>query len=265
MSNAPQMHRNTVKDKLAADQLVLGLSVRVVRTPDAAKIAKAADHDFLFIDMEHSGLSFETVIDMSVAAIDTGITPIVRVIGHDHWLSSRVLDCGAMGVVVPHVDNAAEAKRAVDACKYPPIGHRSMSAAFPHFDYQTVAPADAARIHNENILVAVMVETEEAINNVDEIAATEGVDVVHIGTNDLLSELGMPGQFDHPKVAEMYQKVIAACKKHGKHAGLGGVRDPALCKRYLQLGFRFMTTNSDIAFLLAGASQRAAEMRELAL
>jgi 2-keto-3-deoxy-L-rhamnonate aldolase RhmA len=258
-----QTYRNAVKDKLAADQLVLGLSIRIVRTPDAAKIAKATDHDFLFIDMEHSALSFESVVDMSVAALDTGITPIVRVIGHDHWHCSRVLDCGAMGVVVPHIDNAAQAKRAVDACKYPPIGHRSMSAGFPHFDYKTVAPADAARMHNENILVAVMVETEEAINNVDEIAATEGVDVVHVGTNDLLAEIGLAGQFDHPRVAQMYEKVIAACKRHGKHAGLGGVRDPQLCKRYLKMGFRFMTTNSDLAFLLAGAGQRAAELREL--
>ena len=258
-----QQYRNAVKDKLAAGQLVLGLSIRIVRTPDAAKIAKATDHDFLFIDMEHSALSFESVVDMSVAALDTGITPIVRVIGHDHWHCSRVLDCGAMGVVVPHIDNAAQAKRAVDACKYPPIGHRSMSAGFPHFDYKTVAPADAARMHNENILVAVMVETEQAINNVDEIAATEGVDVVHVGTNDLLAEIGLAGQFDHPRVAQMYEQVIAACKRHGKHAGLGGVRDPQLCKRYLKLGFRFMTTNSDLAFLLAGAGQRAAELREL--
>ena len=258
-----QQYRNTVKDKLALGELVLGLSIRLVRTPDAAKIAKATGHDFLFIDMEHSSLSFETVVDMSVAALDTGIMPIVRVIGHDHWQSSRVLDCGAMGVVVPHVNNAAEAKGVVDACRYPPLGHRSMSAGFAHFDYQTIAPAEAARLHNENTLVVVMVETEEAIKNVDEIAATEGVDVVHIGTNDLLTEMGMPGQFDHPKVAEMFAQVIAACQRHGKFAGLGGVRDLDLCQRYLQLGFQFMTTNSDLAFLLSSASQRTAALREL--
>ena len=258
-----QQYRNAVKDKLAADQLVLGLSIRLLRTPDAAKIAKATDHDFLFIDMEHSALSFESVVDMSVAALDSGITPIVRVIGHDHWQASRVLDCGAMGVVVPHVNTGAEARRAVDACKYPPLGHRSMSAGFPHFDFQALPPAQAARLHNDNILVVVMVETAEAIDNVDEIAATEGVDVVHIGSNDLLAEIGLPGQFDHPRAAQMYQQVIAACERHGKHAGLGGVRDEALCKRYLRLGFRFMTTNSDLAFLLAGASQRTAELRKL--
>jgi 2-keto-3-deoxy-L-rhamnonate aldolase RhmA len=258
-----QPFRNAVKDKLARDQLVLGLSIRLVRTPDAAKLAKATDHDFLFIDMEHSALSFETVVDMSVAALDSGITPIVRVIGHDHWQASRVLDCGAMGVVVPHVDTAAEAKRAVDACRYPPLGRRSMSAGFPHFDYEAVAPAEAARLHNENTLVVVMVETAEAIENVDAIAATEGVDVVHVGTNDLLADIGLPGQFDHPQVARMYEQVITACHRHGKHAGLGGVRDADLCKRYLKMGFRFMTTNSDLAFLIAGASRRTAELRAL--
>jgi 2-keto-3-deoxy-L-rhamnonate aldolase RhmA len=168
-----------------------------------------------------------------------------------------------MGVVVPHVNTAAEAKRAADACRYPPIGHRSMSAGFPHFDYQAIAPAEAARLHNENILVVVMAETAEAIENVDAIAATEGVDVIHVGTNDLLADIGLPGQFDHPKVAQMYEQVIAACQRHGKHAGLGGVRDAELCARYLKLGFRFMTTNSDLAFLIAGASRRTAELRAL--
>ncbi len=255
--------RNAIKDKLADGKLVLGLSIRVIRTPEAAKVAKATDHDFIFIDMEHTGMSFESVVDMSVAALDTGITPVVRVIGHDHWQSARVLDCGAMGVVVPHVDTPAQAKAAVDACKYPPIGHRSMSSGFPHFDYEAVPPADAARLHNENVLLAVMIETPTAVENVDAIAATDGVDVVHIGTNDLLAEMGLHGQFDHPKVAEVYEKVIAACDKHGKVAGLGGVRDPELCKRYLKMGFRFMTTNADLAFILAGAGQRAAEMRSL--
>lgn len=79
---------------------------------------------------------------------------------------------------------------------------------------------------------------------------------------NLLAQIGLPGQFDHPKVAEMYQQVIAACRRHGKHAGLCGVRDAQLCQRYLQLGFRFITTNSDLAFLLAGASQRTAELRQ---
>ena len=111
---------NVTKNKLQSGALVLGLIIRLIRTPDAAKIAQATDHDFLFIDMEHSSLSFESVVDMSVAALDTGITPIVRVIGHDHWQVSRVLDCGAMGVVVPHVDTVAQAKAAVDACLFPP-------------------------------------------------------------------------------------------------------------------------------------------------
>ena len=253
--------RNTTKEKLAAGELVLGLGLRIIRTPEAAKIAKAVDHDFIFIDMEHTGLSFESVVDMSVAALDSGVTPIVRVIGHDHWQASRVLDCGAMGVVVPHIDTPAEAQAAVDACRYPPTGHRSMSAGFPHFDYASVPAAEAAKLHNENVLLAVMIETPDAVANAEPIAAIDGVDVLHIGTNDLLAEMGLHGQFDHPKVAQAYEAVIAACKKHGKIAGLGGVRDPELCERYLKMGFRFMTTNTDLAFLLAGATERAREIR----
>lgn len=255
--------RNATKDKLAEGGLVLGLSIRLIRTPDAAKIAKATDHDFLFIDMEHSGLSFESVVDMSVAALDTGVTPIVRVIGHDHWQASRVLDCGAMGVVIPHIDTPEQARAAVAACKYPPVGHRSMAAGFAHFDFAGLPPAEAARVHNENLLLVVMLETPTAIENAAAIAAVEGVDVVHIGTNDLLAEMGLHGQFEHPRVAEIYTSVIAACEKHGKVAGMGGVRDLSLCEQYIKLGFRFMTTNSDLAFVLSAASARTEAIRKL--
>jgi len=257
----PEVTRNAAKEKLRQGQLVLGLSIRLTRTPEAAKIAKATGHDFLFIDMEHTGLSFETVVDMSVAALDTGITPIVRVIGHDHWQASRVLDCGAMGVVVPHVDDAEQAQAAVNACKYPPTGHRSMSGGFPHFDFAPVPPGEAARIHNDNVLLAVMLETPRAIENADEIARLEGVDVLHIGTNDLLAEMGLHGQFEHPEVRAAYEKVISACERHGKTAGLGGVRDLELCEKYLAMGFRFMTTHTDLAFLLAAASERTRALR----
>ena len=255
--------RNTTKDKLREGKLVLGLSIRLIRTPDAAKIAKATDHDFLFIDMEHTGLSFESVVDMSVAALDTGITPMVRVIGHEHWQASRVLDCGAMGVVIPHIDTADQARAAVAACKYPPLGHRSMSGGFPHFDFASLPPAEAAEIHNENLLLAVMIETPQALENADAIAAVEGIDVLHVGTNDLLAEMGLHGQFDHPEVAKAYQTVTGACRRHGKVAGMGGVRDLAFCERYLTMGFRFMTTNADLAFLLAAASERTRALREV--
>jgi len=166
-----------------------------------------------------------------------------------------------MGVVIPHVDNVQQAQAAVDACKYPPIGHRSMSGGFPHFDFAAVPPAEAARIHNENVLLAVMLETPEAIANAEAIAAVDGIDVLHIGTNDLLAEMNLHGQFDHPELASAYERVITACIRRGKAAGLGGVRDLALCEQYLAMGFRFMTTNADLAFLLSAASERTRALR----
>ena len=257
--------KNTTKDKLKNGALMLGLSIRLIRTPDAAKIAKATGHDFLFIDMEHSSLSFESVVDMSVAALDTGITPIVRVIGHDHWQVSRVLDCGAMGVVVPHVDTIEQAQAAVNACLFPPLGRRSMSGGYPQLDYAALAPAAAASALNEQVLLAVMLETPTAIANADAIAAVPGVDVLHVGTNDLLAEMNLHGQFEHPSVIEAFAAVNAACQRHGKIAGLGGVRDLVLGQKYLQMGFRFMTTNADLAFLLAAAGERTRALRSLEL
>jgi 2-keto-3-deoxy-L-rhamnonate aldolase RhmA len=176
-----------------------------------------------------------------------------------------VLDGGALGIIVPHVNTADEARRAVNNCKFPPVGHRSVMGGYAQLDFESVPLGEATRIMNENTILVVMIETPEAVENVDEIAAIDGIDVVHVGTGDLVTEMGLHGQVDHPKVAEAFERVIAACRKHGRFAGMGGIRDQALAERYVGMGFRFLTTNSDLAFLLQAASARVKRMRELKL
>jgi 2-keto-3-deoxy-L-rhamnonate aldolase RhmA len=256
---------NHTKQQLDAGRLALGLGMRVLRTVDAGMIAKTTGFDWLFIDMEHSSLDVDLASQVAVAAMAMGVTPIVRVPGKEHHHASRLLDCGAQGIVVPHVDTAAEAERVVSHCKYPPVGHRSMMGVLPQFAYESTPPADAVRLSNQQILVTVMVETPKAIDNVDAIAAVPGVDVVLIGTNDLCAEMGIPGQFADSRVEDAYRKVIAACKKHGKHPGMGGVYDPPLMARYIAMGMRMILSGGDLSFLMAGAKARAAFLREVKL
>jgi 2-keto-3-deoxy-L-rhamnonate aldolase RhmA len=256
---------NHTKQHLEAGQLALGMGMRAMRTVDTGMIAKNCGFDWLFIDMEHSAMDVDLASQVAIAALPMGITPIVRVPGKEHHHASRLLDSGAQGIVVPHVDTVEEAQRVVAHCKYPPVGHRSVVGALPQFGYQAMSVGESTRIANAETLVIVMVETPKAIENADAIAAVPGIDVVLIGTNDLCAEMGIPGQFADPKVEEAYRKVIAACKKHGKHPGMGGVYDQQLLDKYIGYGMRFILSGGDLSFLMAGAKSRAAFLRSVKL
>lgn len=257
--------RNHALEKLRRGELALGMGIRLARTGDIARIAKACDHDWLFIDMEHTAMSIGTAIEISIAALDSGVTPIVRVPGHEHFHASRVLDGGAMGIVVPHVNTADQARTAVSNCKFPPVGHRSVMGGYAQLGFESVPIGEATRIMNENTLLAVMIETPEGVENVEEIARVPGIDVIHVGSNDLLAEMGLHGRFDHPELEKIAGRVIAACKANGKIPGIGGIRDPELCAKYVRMGSRFLTTHTDLAFLIAAATARARRMREIPL
>ena len=200
--------KNIAKEKILNNELCLGVGLRQSRTVDIGKIMATSGYDWLFIDMEHNSMDIDIASQISVAAQDAGITPIVRVPDFAHHHATRVLDCGAMGVVFPHVENADIAKKLVSYCLYPPKGHRSMTGVLPQLDFKQQPIADVASIINKNMLIVIMLESPEAIDNVDSIAAVDGVDVILIGTNDLCMEMGIPGDYSNPKVRDGYTKVI---------------------------------------------------------
>ena len=251
------IYPNHTKRKLAEGKLALGLGVKMARTVDICAAAKTAGFDWLFIDMEHGSHDVDSASQIAMAALGFGITPIVRVPGKEHYHASRLLDSGAQGIVVPHVDTVEEAKRAVAYCKYPPVGHRSAMGAMPQFGFANVPVAESLPAANQETLVIVMLETPQAVARCEEIAAVPGLDVLLIGTNDFCAELGKPGQFTCPEVEDAYKKVVAACKKHNVHPGMGGVYEPKLMEKYIGLGMRFILSGNDMSFLMAGAKQRA--------
>jgi len=254
---------NNAKRRLAAGELALGMGLRQARTVDIATIARTCGFDWVFIDMEHSSMDVDLASQLAMASLAAGVAPLVRVPGHEHHHSSRLLDNGAQGIVAPHVDTVEEAKRIASACRYPPIGHRSMAGAQPQLGFQTLPPGDATRIVNEEMLVTVMLETPKAIANADAIAQVEGVDALLIGTSDLCAEMGIPGKFTDTRVEEAYRTVIAACKKHGKHPGMGGVYEPKLMEKYIGYGMRMILSGSDLSFIMAGAKARTDFLRSV--
>ena len=253
--------RNHAKEKLEAGELALGVGLRQARTVDIARAMKTAGFDWLFIDMEHNAMDVDMATQISVAAQDAGITPLVRVPGFEHHHASRVLDCGAQGIVVPHVDDAETAARMVSNCRFPPLGRRSMAGAQPQVGFEAHPVGELAAAVNAATFLVLMLETPEAIENAEEIAALPGVDALLIGTNDLCLEMGIPGDYGNEKVVQAYERVIAACRRHGKHPGMGGVYAPELARRYVDMGMRLILTGSDFAFLMAGAKAQAASFR----
>ena len=255
---------NLAKEQLDAGDLSLGVGLRQARTVDIAKAMKTAGYDWLFIDMEHNTMDMDVACQISVAAQDAGITPIVRVPGFEHHLASRALDGGALGIVVPHVDDAIVAEQMVTSCRYPPIGRRSMTSALSQVNFASHPIGKLSEAINAATLLILMIETPKALENADAIAAVDGVDALLIGTNDLCMEMGIPGQFDNIAISEAYDIVIAACKKHGKHPGMGGVYDPALMSEYIKKGMRLILSGSDMAFMMAGAKAQASAIRGFA-
>jgi 2-keto-3-deoxy-L-rhamnonate aldolase RhmA len=253
--------KNIAKEKILKNELCLGVGLRQTRTADIGKIMSTCGYDWLFIDMEHNSMDIDIASQISVAAQDAGITPIVRVPDFAHHHATRVLDCGAMGIVFPHVDDATTAQRLVSNCLYPPNGHRSMTGVLPQLDFKQKPIAEVAHLINDNMLIVIMLESPEAISNVDSIAAVEGVDVILIGTNDLCMEMGVPGDYNNPKVKEAYSKVIEACKKYGKTPGMGGVYNEELMSEYIGMGMKFILSGSDLSFMMQSASQRSNKLR----
>ena len=206
-------------------------------------------------------MDIDVASQISVAAQDAGITPIVRVPDFAHHHATRVLDCGAMGIVFPHVDDIETAHKLVSYCLFPPKGHRSMTGSLPQLDFKQTPISEVATVINDNMLIVIMLESPQAIENVDSIASVPGVDVILIGTNDLCMEMGIPGDYANPKIKEAYKKVIDACKKHGKTPGMGGVYNEEIMSEYIDMGMKFILSGSDLSFMMNSALQRSKNLR----
>ena len=256
---------NRAKQRILAGKLALGMGLRQARTVDIAQIARSCDFDWLFIDMEHNSMSVDTAAQICHAALMVGVTPMVRVPAHEPFHSTRLLDTGAQGIVVPHVSTAEQARAVVDFCRFTPLGHRSIPGSLPQTLFQTLPVSETVALINAETLVVAMIETVEGRDNVDEIAAVPGIDVLLVGCTDMAAELGVPGELGHPEVKDTLDAVFAACRRHGKVAGVGGVYDETLMAEYIGKGARLILSGSDLAFLMTGARQRSSMLRSIPL
>jgi 2-keto-3-deoxy-L-rhamnonate aldolase RhmA len=250
--------------RMRSGKLTLGLGVHHLRGSAVPLLARAAGYDFLFIDAEHAAISMPEIAQIAIAALGLGVAPIVRICAGALDEGTRALDNGALGLVVPHVDTAEEARRLVESFRFAPMGHRSTGGSNAAFGYRPPPAAEAQRILNAELMIIPMIETPLAVANAEAIAAIDGIDVLLIGSNDLALEMGLPGEIGHERVRDAFEKVGAACRRHNKVLGMGGVYDQELATRYIGLGARFVLGANDHALLLNAATERAEFLRGLA-
>lgn len=254
---------NIALDKLRAGELSLGVVLRAARSTETGRIFKTAGFDWLFLDLEHNSMSIETACEMSVGALSSGIAPLIRVPENQYWLATRALDGGAQGIIMPHVDTVEQARDAVRQLRYPPVGRRSISSMQVHVDFESIPVGELTRQLDQDFLIAIMLETETAIGNCEAIAEVDGIDVIMIGANDLCFDMGIPGKILDPRVIAAFERVAAACKANGRHAGLGGVRTADELKVYFDMGYRFILAANDVSMMIDAGRQRTKALRAL--
>jgi 2-keto-3-deoxy-L-rhamnonate aldolase RhmA len=261
---ANEVVRNAVKEKLARNEVVASMTIRLTRGVEIARLARTAGFDMIYVDLEHSTMTLDVAGQICLAALSCGVAPMVRVPANTPEYIQRVLDGGALGIVAPGIGSAAEAREVVKAAKFPPVGERGAGGALPQLEYRSFPTAEANAAVNDATMVIVQFESAPAVDRAEEIAAVDGVDMVLIGVNDMLASLGLAGQYEHPQVRDAYARTIAACRKHGKHVGVGGLSTrPKLAAEFVAMGARLISTGTDIQFLLAAMTEKAKQVHEI--
>jgi 2-keto-3-deoxy-L-rhamnonate aldolase RhmA len=253
----PQMNwTSPVKQKLREGRPVFAATVTVNSADVAAHLATAG-FDFLWVEMEHSPVTLESLRNMVLALRGLPALPFARVPVNEVWTAKRVLDAGVCGVIFPFTSTPELAQQAASACRYPPLGCRGSGAGLAKFTW-----TDAARYSDsadENVTVIAIIEEARAVEHIDEIAATPGIDVLFIGTSDLSFSLGLRGDQKHPALADAISKVVTAAKRHGKFVGRPGVT-PDQVAQYIEQGFQLFQAPTDIGLMMSGAKSYLAKV-----
>lgn len=255
------MRANPIKQRLASGGSSYGTMAFEFFAPGLPQIVAAAGAEFLLLDMEHSGIGIETVKTQIALCRGLDLAPMVRVPAAQYHFIARALDAGAVGVMVPMVETAEQARTIVAATRYPPAGRRG--AAFgvaAHDDYRDGPVAEKMAAIHDRTLVICQIETADGLANVDAIAAVPGVDVCWLGHFDLTNFLGIPAEFGNPRYQDAVERILAACRRHGRTPGFMAA-DARWAAEYKARGFRMIAYGIDVILLREALAAGLAALR----
>lgn len=253
-----------MKDRLAANELVLCMSIGQARTVDAMMMVAASGFDAIYVDLEHTATSLETASMLCSSALALGLTPMMRVPSHDPHDLTRALDTGAVGVVVPHVTTREQAEAIARACRFPPVGNRSIVGPNPVSGFAPRPVREMVDRMNRETIVTAMLESPKGIEQAEAIASVPGIDMLLIGAYDLSAEMGILGELNHPRFREAVIHASAAARRHGKIMGIAGLKkEMDLLTEFVAAGVRFISAGTDAGYFMEAASGTAAKLRTL--
>ena len=254
---------NLVKQALLAGQVQYGANFGQFRSQDVLKILAQAGFHWAFIDAEHGGFDLETIQDLCRIAPMVNFTPIVRVADLQYSLIARYLDVGAQGIIFPRVEDVALLERAVSWTKFPPVGERGFGLGAFHFDHEPMTVPQMIDHVNANTLVVLQIETRRALEMREELLSVPGIDAVMIGPADLSISLGVPGEFQHPKVIDAMEAIRDTCVRRGIAPGTQ-TRSLPQAKFWRERGMRFLGCSSDTGMLFDRAKELIAGLEATA-
>lgn len=246
------MRVNRVKQALKQGRMQLGTGFAQLRSQDVVRILAAAGFQWAFLDAEHGGFGIETLQDLCRMAAYAGLSPVVRVADLQYALVARALDCGAEGIIFPRVESPELLEKAASWTKFPPLGIRGCGITPLHVDFEPVSIGQITEHFNEHTLVVLQIETVKALEARDELLSVPHIDAVMVGPVDLSISLGVPGDFQHPKMVDAMEKIVESCRKHGVAPGTQ-TRNVPLAKFWKEKGMLFLGCGSETGMLYEGA------------
>lgn len=251
---------NRIREKLAAGKTVIGTMLVEIRQPGIMTLLANAGFDFVLIDNEHGPFSVETIADLSRAARDAGVTPIVRIPELTYAHVAQSLDGGAQGIMLPRVTERSQVETCVRYLKYPPEGRRGAVLGRGHLNFRAGPLAETLAQMNRETFLVVQIETAEAVDRLDDLLSVEGVDAALIGPTDLSLALGVPGRMDDPKLVAAIEKTLAACLAKGVIPAIH-TNDVSQTAAWARRGMRLVSISSEAGLLVAGAAQAIKAIR----
>jgi 4-hydroxy-2-oxoheptanedioate aldolase len=248
------MRNNRVLAKLRQGKAVLVTTVTPYASPKLTEMIGLLDFDCVWIDMEHQDYSYDQLFDMALGCRSTGAEAMARIRKGDYWTYSRPFEAGATGIMVPHCRSAEEARQIVRCSRFAPLGMRGIDGVEAAADYGLAPTAEYMDHANRETFVVVQIEDREAVDDVESIAAVEGIDILFVGPGDLSQSYGIPLQTQAPEVRQAIERVAAAAQRHGKWWGIpvGSIEQG---ERYYEMGARFLACGAAIILLQQGWSR----------
>jgi 2-keto-3-deoxy-L-rhamnonate aldolase RhmA len=254
MSNNSSIPANRIKQALREGKSVVGTMIVEMRQPSVVQLLANAGFEFVIIDNEHGAFNLETIADLTRMAVYVGLTPFVRVPDLTYAHIAQSLDAGAQGIMAPRISTTQQVREVVQIMKYPPVGLRGSALNRGYTQFKGGSVVEAMAAVNEATMLIVQIETRGAIENLEEIVATPGVDIALVGPNDLSIALGVPDQQNHPDMQAAIQKVIDTCQRHNVYPAIH-MTNLDLATHWARQGMRVVSSGAEISMMVSGGLQ----------